>query len=589
MHQAGVRSFVCAKLLALVLLLPRPAAAAWPIDPLVNVPLCTAARDQDHSASISDGAGGAIVAWVDYRSGAGDIYAQRISATGAVLWTANGVALCTATGDQSGPTIVADSSAAGEAGSGAIVIWQDGRSGTYDIYAQRISAAGTIQWSADGVALCTATGNQWGPAVVPDGGAPGEAGSGAIAVWLDQRSGSNDDIYAQRILADGEVQWAADGVALCTAAGSQENVTIATDGGAPGEAGSGAIVAWDDIRTGSYDIYVQRISGAGVAQWTADGVALCSATGGQYAPAIVADHASGAIVTWFDQRGGDYDIYAQRILAGGAIGWAAGGVALCTGAGEQYYPVIVTDGGAPGEGGSGAIVAWFDTRSGDNDIYAQRISSAGAVQWMANGVALCTATSTQWYPAIVADGAGGAIVGWTDSRNPTDDIYAQRISMDGAPQWTADGVALCSADGWQALGAIVTNGGAGAIATWVDGRNGSFDIYAQRVLADGTLGSPVGVSDEPAPALAFALDPVRPNPSRGGALTVRFTLASEAAASLELLDIAGRRIAVREVGSLGAGRHTFDLGQGQPLAPGLYLVRLRQGASTRVTRVAVLR
>ena len=571
MHQAGVRRFVCAELLALLLLLPRPAAAAWPIDPLMNVPLCTAARDQDYSASISDGAGGAIVTWVDYRSGNGDIYAQRISATGAVLWTANGVALCTATGDQSGPAIVADSGAPGEAGSGAIVIWQDNRNGAYDIYAQRISAAGTIQWAANGVALCAATGNQWNPAAVSDGG------SGAIIVWLDQRSGDHDDVYAQRILAGGGVQWTAGGVAVCTAAGSQGDVTIAPD-----HAG-GAIVAWDDNRAGNYDIYAQRISGAGAVQWTADGVALCAATGGQYAPAIVTDSGSGAIVTWFDQRGGNYDIYAQRIQAGGVVGWATGGVALCSDAGDQYYPVIVAD------GAGGAIVAWFDTRSGNDDIYAQRISSAGATQWMANGVAVCTATSTQWYPTIVTNGAGGAIVGWTDSRNPTDDIYAQRISMAGTTQWTANGVALCKADGWQELGAIVPDGAGGAIATWVDGRSGNFDIYAQSVLTDGTLGSSVGVPDEPATASALALDPVRPNPSRGGALTVRFTLASEAAASLELLDIAGRRVAGREVGSLGAGRHTFDLGQGQPLAPGLYLVRLRQGASTRVTRAAVLR
>ena len=61
------------------------------------------------------------------------------------------------------------------------------------------------------------------------------------------------------------------------------------------------------------------------------------------------------------------------------------------------------------------------------------------------------------------------------------------------------------------------------------------------------------------------------------------------AASLELLDVAGRRIAAHEVGSLGAGPHTLDLGQDTRLAPGLYLVRLTQGANTRVTRVAVLR
>jgi hypothetical protein len=99
-----------------------------------------------------------------------------------------------------------------------------------------------------------------------------------------------------------------------------------------------------------------------------------------------------------------------------------------------------------------------------------------------------------------------------------------------------------------------------------------------------------GVVSVPGKAtLPFALDPVRPNPSRGGVLTVHFTLPNAGAASLELLDVAGRRIARREVGSLGGGYHSLDLGEGRRLAPGLYLVCLRQGTNTRVTRVAVLK
>jgi hypothetical protein len=69
--------------LALVLQLPRPAAAAWPTDPLVNVPFCTAASTQKSPTIVTDGAGGAIVTWSDYRSGSySDIYAQRVRANG---------------------------------------------------------------------------------------------------------------------------------------------------------------------------------------------------------------------------------------------------------------------------------------------------------------------------------------------------------------------------------------------------------------------------------------------------------------------------------------------------------------------------
>ena len=90
-------------------------------------------------------------------------------------------------------------------------------------------------------------------------------------------------------------------------------------------------------------------------------------------------------------------------------------------------------------------------------------------------------------------------------------------------------------------------------------------------------------------ALAFALEGVRPNPSRGEGLTVAFTLPTAASARLELLDVSGRRVAEREVGSLGAGPHALDLSEGRRLTPGLYLLRLTQGTNTRVTRVAVLK
>ena len=68
------------------------------------------------------------------------------------------------------------------------------------------------------------------------------------------------------------------------------------------------------------------------------------------------------------------------------------------------------------------------------DIYAQRINSAGAVQWPVNGTAICTASDDQEYPAIASDGAGGAIVTWSDFRRydfTSLDIYAQRVNAAG--------------------------------------------------------------------------------------------------------------------------------------------------------------
>ncbi len=449
---------------AISIVFARPAHAAWPHDASTNVPVCVAANEQTNPTSVSDGAGGAIVTWMDNRSGTYDIYAQRISAAGIPLWTTNGVALCTAAGDQSYPTIISDGAG------GAIVTWRDYRSGVFfHIYAQRISAAGTPQWTANGVGLCTAVGNQYSPTITSDGA------GGAIVTWNDLR-GATYDIYAQRISAAGTPQWTADGVALCTATGDQVFPTITSDGT------GGAIVTWYDSRGANYDIYAQRISAAGTPQWTANGVALCTAVGNQYSPTITSDGAGGAIVTWYDVRVVSYDIYAQHISATGTLQWSANGVALCTAVGNQISPTITSD------GTGGAIVTWYDARGANYDIYAQRISAAGTLQWTADGAALCTAASDQIYPTITSDGTGGAIVTWMDYRSGAYDIYAQRISAAGTLQWTIDGAALCTAMGSQANPTITSDGGGGAIVTWQDSRSFTgTDIYSQRVDAFGYL------------------------------------------------------------------------------------------------------
>ena len=86
----------------------------------------------------------------------------------------------------------------------------------------------------------------------------------------------------------------------------------------------------------------------------------------------------------------------------------------------------------------------------------------------------------------------------------------------------------------------------------------------------------------------LVLERVRPNPVLGGALEVRFGLPAAGPATLELLDVAGRRIALVDAGALGAGWHVVRLGDGTRIRPGFYVLRLRQQASVRVTRVEVI-
>ena len=347
-------------------------------------------------------------------------------------------------------------------------------------------------WPELGRAVSTAAGTQNAPRIATDGA------GGAIITWHDLRSPTNN-IFAQHVLASGEVDaaWPADGralltdpAALATALAGQKAPVIVSD------SAGGAIVAWQDGRSSvtESDVFAQHVlsSGAVDRAWPANGTAVSTAAGFQLDLVIVSDGAGGAIVAWMDGRSADsdFDIYAQHVLASGRVdpGWPAEGAALVTAPGPQDSPKLASD------GAGGAIVTWTDFRLGgaNADIFAQHVLSSGAVDpaWPANGRALSLATGTQFDPTIVSDGARGAIVAWSDARDGQFDIYAQRLLGSGAiaPGWPANGRAVCTAPLEQLAPIITSDGASGAIVSWQDLRNGANrNTFAQHVLASGPI------------------------------------------------------------------------------------------------------
>jgi hypothetical protein len=88
--------------------------------------------------------------------------------------------------------------------------------------------------------------------------------------------------------------------------------------------------------------------------------------------------------------------------------------------------------------------------------------------------------------------------------------------------------------------------------------------------------------------LSFSLGGTQPNPS-GGVPSVVFTLEDGRPATLGLYDLAGRRVAAREVGSLGSGTHVIRLsGDRGPLAPGVYTLLLTRDSERRSATTVVL-
>ena len=381
----------------------------WTMD---GVAICTADNDQNYVQIVLDGAGGAIITWQDKRNGVDyNIYAQRVDANGVAKWAADGVTICSASNDQYFPRIIPC-----EAG-GAIITWTDNRDGSARTYARRVNANGAALWGANGVAVCTSNGEQYDPQIATDGAA------GAIITW-EGFPASGHLIYAQHVSVTGALLWGAGGVKVCTSTfWGVYNPRIASDGS------GGAIVTWQNWEQYMpdyywYYLYAQRLDENGsrvwgnpVGVWTFWGMGSSLNISSE----INTDGAGGAIIG----ACGDGGIDLQRIDASGTLLWPY----LVVPPSSPYIWYF----GLTADGAAGAIVTWQEYRGGNYNIYAQRINASGTLLWTTGGVAVCAAAGNQGEPQLASDGSSGAVIAWSDSRDVANsDIYAQRITALGS-------------------------------------------------------------------------------------------------------------------------------------------------------------
>ncbi|TMQ57131.1 MAG: T9SS type A sorting domain-containing protein [Candidatus Eisenbacteria bacterium] len=181
-------------------------------------------------------------------------------------------------------------------------------------------------------------------------------------------------------------------------------------------------------------------------------------------------------------------------------------------------------------------------------------------------------------PSSSAD-PGTARVQW-GVRNATGPYGAVYRSADGGP-WTSIATVQSDASGDVTFeDKAVTSGHRYGYLLAVPSELGC--DFTGQVFVD----VPEVTAVNPSSAVAFALDGARPNPvvSR---FTVSFALPSAAPARLDLLDIAGRLILSREVGSLGAGPHVVEMGRPRDVHAGLYLLRLAQAGRSLTKRLLI--
>lgn len=337
----------------------------------------------------------------------------------------------------------------------------------------------------------------------------------------------------------------------------------------------------------------------------------------------VGDGSDGVLLLWYGARASSIYAIGQHVAADGSQQWGGNGRVF----GYRYtglaLPIADGHGGMIGVSEEDASLIWC---SGIDRVRAQRVNGSGALLWNGYGTVLSVGCGSRQVNAACTDDAGGLIAVWEDYRNnpvevsfPISSIYAQRVAADGtlggdvvdalmslasadatpehvSLRWYTGDRGLVSAtversEGageWQALARIAPDGGGNL--TYEDrdvipGRRYGYRLMVELNGAEMPLGEawvrvPTGA--------AFALHSVQPNPS-DGELRVSFALPDNGPAVLEVLDLAGRRVAAREVGALGAGTHVVRFTrEASGLRPGVYAIRLRSDGRSETIKAVVI-
>jgi hypothetical protein len=324
-----------------------------------SLPASAAGNAQVAPAASGDLGGNTLLVWEDSRNaGAKDIFGARISMTTGASLDGSGVPITSAANDQLVPAVASS-------GSVALVVWQDRRSGAFDIFGALVTSGGVV--SVADIPICIAAGDQGRPAVTWN-----TATSQFIVAWTDNRSGTSH-IFAARVSAAGAVL-DPDGLAISNGAVGQLGVSLASDAAA-------TIAVWEERKQGD-DIFGTRLTAGGaLTVGNPNGIAISTAAGNQNQPRI-ASLGTSYVVVWTDARNTQTDIMAQQLTTTGALTGAE--FVVSNSPDSESNPAI-----AKGPGNNGARVAYEVARLNTSRVGTRAITTSSPVGGVCTTVAQC--------------------------------------------------------------------------------------------------------------------------------------------------------------------------------------------------------
>ena len=382
------------------------------------------------------------------------------------------------TGEQVQPKMVATGDG------GFYVSWFDSSDG-YSVYLQRLGADGVEQWAHNGVLVATRSFTS-----TQDYGLSIDAQGNALLAFRYNDNGGVAQILAQKVAADGSLQWGDPGIFVSAdASGANSPKITATGDGSVAVAWSGSNGA----------IRVQKLSAAGAPLWAANGVAVVPSSGFFYLADLKGDSAGNVIASWSAQLSfANRQLWAQKFAAAdGANLWGTNPIRLFDAVGGAmqlgYFPPFVTD------GADGAVFVWYTVGVSAGTVRVQRVNAAGVVAFAQNGVEASTnAGQSHVSPSGAFDPASGdTYVLWRETDIATQSqigIYAQRIDSSGARLWGAGGRVLVPLAGEDQSQLLALPAPGGMLAIWSSGSApSSMPIRVARLASDGSYVWPASI------------------------------------------------------------------------------------------------
>jgi hypothetical protein len=564
---------------AWLLAAPNPAAAQWTSDPyhgMANV--CDAPGGQFYPQTHPLAGGRTLIIWKDDRrppTGHYNIFYQVLDSCGNTLLQDNGAPIVEgnwATEWNNGETF---RNLADDGSGGCIIVFDDRRDSTTDIYGQRVDSLGNRLWGPLGLHLVTWPGPSSTFVDVEDF-ASDSLGNYFLFFYKNDLYQQDFDIYAQKFTAEGELLWGPSGVPTCSGVlGDQYDQR-----GVPDQFGGVLVMfAREEVLPGAMYAYAQHLDAQGN---------LLFSPGGRKA------HWPGGLGVGFGYGG-----YFHECVSDGQ-----GGGVWSLNSGDKCGLICFN--------GNGAAVwsARNESMPFTNTVNLLRHPQDGSIWWLTSGHGYGAEPpykyALQRYDLngnqlfgpqgihlrqgeqVVPTADGGVInVGYVGTPHKTR-LFAQRIDTTGATVWETV-VALGSSNfsGVTVFNApsLCTDGENGTVITFVDLRHGVWpanesDISAQRVHNNGQLGcSPVGMKSNTASRRLIT------------GLTdhhMDYTIPQASNIKIDLYDLLGRRVALIEEGYKEAGRYTAHL-QTERLAAGVYFVRLEAAGMVDSGKIVVLK